>query len=480
MRIVSISFLLALLALKTDGIKLNLCCPSGEIFSEVGCTQHQGDIPPFIAQWTSGGENELKLQAGPKFQCSKATQEVLIVEHLFGPIDARINQTTGSLQVEMKLNETEEKVSFSTGDFCAVYSNLFSEEIFTSYMVCYEEETPVEADQRKLTGIIYPTAILISAVFILVTIIFYLTVGSLRKTLFAKITLGFLLNVFVCYLLLAIVYNFLLSDNHRDFLGSDTCKVLGYIIHHTFIAFFFWMSAMAFNIAKSLSTMKVVRNSKSSFKSLLVYFLYAQGIPVLFTVFTVLMDTIKPIDDPLPNVGEYTCFIGSQYEDYEERMGKSFFQTPEFVYFYLIVLVIITFNIVCFSVTAFNLARHWQAMKDIQTTSGSDGLVEHFTIIIKLSVIMGVPWLLDVISAALEYRLGSQIFSVRVTLDILNLLTGILIFLSLICKPSVWSQIKASYSGSEERRNLQLSTGSTSSTSFKKHSKGQVNNGAHV
>ena len=36
---------------------------------------------------------------------------------------------------------------------------------------------------------------------------------------------------------------------------------------------------------------------------------------------------------------------------------------------------------------------------------------------------MGVPWILDVISAGLQYSLGSQIFSVRVALDILNLLT---------------------------------------------------------
>jgi len=56
-------------------------------------------------------------------------------------------------------------------------------------------------------------------------------------------------------------------------------------------------------------------------------------------------------------------------------------------------------------------------------SSSSDGLVEHFTIIIKLSVIMGVPWILDVISAGLQYSLGSQIFSVKVALDILNLLT---------------------------------------------------------
>lgn len=465
-----ISFLLSfLLLLTTDGSEIKLCCPSGEILSEVGCTKHQEDIPPFIAQWTSGEEQELEFQPGPKFRCSKRTEQEVFLLDLFGPIEARINQTGGSLQVG---NETEEKVLYSPGSFCALYTNLLSDEISTTYIVCYDEETTLEADQRKLTGILYPTAILISAIFTLVTIIFYLTVGGLRKTLFAKITLGFLLNLFICYLLLAIVYNFLLSDRHRDFLGSDTCKVLGYIIHHTFIALFFWMSAMAFNIAKSLSTMKIVRNSKSSFKSFMVYFLYAQGLPLVFTVFIVLLDRIKPAGAPLPNVGEYSCFVGSKFV-----LGKSFFMTSEFFYYYLIVLLIITFNIICFSVTAFNLSRHWQAMKDIQTTSCSDGLVEHFTIIIKLSVIMGVPWILDVISAGLQYSLGSQIFSVRVALDILNLHTGILIFVSLICKPSVWSQIKASYCGSD-RRNLQLSNGSTSSTSFKKHSKGQMNNGA--
>ena len=94
-----------------------------------------------------------------------------------------------------------------------------------------------------------------------------------------------------------------------------------------------------------------------------MYFLFAQGIPTCFTIFAVVMDSIKPDDAPLPNVGEFSCFIGSEY-----MPSKSFFTTSQFVYFYLIVLTIITFNILCFLVTAFNLSRHWQAMKDIQTT----------------------------------------------------------------------------------------------------------------
>ena len=94
-----------------------------------------------------------------------------------------------------------------------------------------------------------------------------------------------------------------------------------------------------------------------------MYFLFAQGIPIVFTIFIVLMDSIKPKDEPLPNVGEFSCFVGSEFAP-----DKSFFTTSEFLYYYLIVLAIITFNIVCFVVTAFNLSRHWQAMKDIQTT----------------------------------------------------------------------------------------------------------------
>ena len=94
-----------------------------------------------------------------------------------------------------------------------------------------------------------------------------------------------------------------------------------------------------------------------------MYFLFAQGIPIAFTIFIVLMDSIKPKDAPLPNVGEFSCFVGSEF-----ATGKSFFQTSQFFYYYLIILAIITFNIVCFVVTAINLSRHWQAMKDIQTT----------------------------------------------------------------------------------------------------------------
>jgi len=448
--------------------KINLCCPSGQIVTEGGCTSFDGDLPPFIAQWTSGEENQPEFRTGSttKFECSSRDAGKVAIEELYGPVDAAINIDTGALQVAGY-------DTYSNDEFCALYTSVFTDDgqLTYTYLLCYEEETEVEKEQRKLTGMLYPGAILVSAFFTLITIICYLTVGGLRKTLFSKITLGFLINVFLCYLLLGISYNFQLRDDYQDFLGSISCKILGYIIHHTFIAFFFWMTAMAFNIAKSLSVMKIVRNNKSSLKSFLVNFLYAQGIPTVITILTVLMDLIQPNGILLPNIGEFSCFVGSEYDH-----QKSFFETSEFIYFYLIVILLITFNVICFLATAFNLSRHWQAMKDIQT-SCSEGLVEHFTIILKLSVIMGVPWILDVVSAGLQYSLGSKIFLLRVALDILNLLTGILIFLSLICKPSVWRQIKTSYSGNHQRSSLHLtkSSSSVTSSSFKKDPQTQLN-----
>jgi len=190
-----------------------------------------------------------------------------------------------------------------------------------------------------------------------------------------------------------------------------------------------------------------------------VYFLYAQGIPILISVFVFLMDNLRPNDILLPNMGIVECFVGSEFS-----LEKTFFQTSQFLYYYLIVIVLISFNIICFLVTAIHLHKHWHDMKNVQT-SCSDGLVDHFSIIVKLSVIMGVPWILDIVSAGLEYQYGSKVFEVSVILDILNLLSGILIFLSLICKPSVWTQIKKSYSKKIDKTSLHLTKSNTSTTS---------------
>jgi len=459
-----LSLLLALYGV--GSIKIEPCCPSGQIHTQLDasgtkedCKLYDGEIPPFIAQWTEGGDREVDFfsEKEEKFSCEEGFASVSTAL-VYGDVLTKINSTTGWLQVT-ELNGTELD-SYSNTNFCGYYTDLYSSDgaLEPKYVVCYnpDPDNGQTETEKKFKDIFYPAALLVSAVFILVTIISYCTVGSLRKTLFAKITLGFLVNAFICYLFLSITrYHDTSSDKDESILETMKCKIFGYIAHHTFLAFFFWMTAMAFNIAKSLSTMQVVRNQKSSLKSFLVYFLYAQGIPVLISITVLLLDTLQP-NIPLPNMGVVSCFVGEEY-----NAKKSFFANSTFLYYYLIMIVLISFNIICFLVTSIHLCNHWQSMKTVQT-SCSDGLVDHFSIIVKLSVIMGVPWVLDIVSAYLEYTYGSKVFTLMIILDILNLLTGILIFLSLICKPSVWTQIKNSYTKKIDKTNLHLTKSSNS------------------
>jgi len=447
------------------GIKINPCCPEGEIYTLLGgeeepmpgCKPYAGQFPPFIAEWSEGEDRLVEFSAGTGGQYKCRTSRYPVMARMaYGDVEMKINTAGGLLITDLNGTAID---FYSNDDFCGYYTDLSSEDgqLDYSYTVCYDNmEKPTE---KKIRDIFYPIAILVSAFFLLVTIILYLTVGSLKKTLFSKITLGFLVNAFICYLVVGIKdFQDLSPDGEFSILGRPPCTVLGYIIHHTFLAFFFWMTAMAFNIAKSLSTLELVRNQKSSWKTFLVYFLYAQGIPILISVFVFLMDNLRPKDFLLPDMGVVECFVGSEFS-----IEKTFFQTSQFLYYYLIVIVLISFNIICFLVTAIHLHKHWHDMRNVQT-SCSDGLVDHFSIIVKLSVIMGVPWVLDIVSAGLEYQYGSKVFELSVILDILNLLSGILIFLSLICKPTVWTQVKKSYSKKIDKTSLHI-TKSTSTTS---------------
>ena len=60
---------------------------------------------------------------------------------------------------------------------------------------------------EKFSGVLYPAAVFISCFFILLTLIVFALIRDLRKNLFGKITVGFLVNVFLCYLVLGVRYS---------------------------------------------------------------------------------------------------------------------------------------------------------------------------------------------------------------------------------------------------------------------------------
>jgi len=411
---------------------VQLCCPSGSAFTsteeyadhgrceaepriERRCQPYQ-ELPAWSTEW---GQEEV-------FLC-KNGGTLVPAEILYGPQDYYNISEEGTLSLYTD--------SYNYSDYCLVFTDIpdyydYQEEEMTGtsirslYSVCYIQE---EERGRIFTGIFYPAAIFISDFFILITLCVYLYVRDLRKKIFGKITIGFLLNVFICYTFLGIHYSLDLYS-HKELLDTGFCKVLGFIIHHSFLGFFFWMSAMAFNVAYTFSNSFKIKKSSSQMKSLFCNVCYAQGSALLISGVTIGMDFFGPCDYVLPNMGKFSCFLGSEFNP-----ESSFFTTSEFLYFYLVISIIMVSNVICFIITGISLISHWWQMKELQSSISNSGLNHHCGVVLKLFIIMGIPWIFDIISAVLSHAYGvGKSFEVRLTLDIMNLLTVIFALLLIL------------------------------------------------
>merc|ERR1719384_1996783 len=153
-----------------------------------------------------------------------------------------------------------------------------------------------------------------------------------------------------------------------------------------------------------------------------------------------------PKTNIVPQIGEFSCWLASGPDDAQDT---PFQDSPEFLYFYLVVAFILLLNIVCFLLTGFSLFSHWWQMRGLAQGSINELFKTQLLTVTKLFFIMGIPWTFDVISAAWRHAHAesrSQSYTLRVLLDMLNLLTGVLIFISLICNKTVWAALKSSIS----------------------------------
>ena len=269
-------------------------------------------------------------------------------------------------------------LSFDKQDICLAFTDLFNEEteeelkLSAAYFVC-NDPNPTETGE-EFSSVFYPLSVFISSIFVLFTIIIYIIIKDLRKNIFGKLTLGFLINVFIAYFTAGIVHSLNYFDPKQTYKRTYGCIVFGYIIQHTYVAILFWTNAMAFTLIKTFSNVLLhpVQTVESN-KKLFLSIIYAQGrhkknlvfapsitlnflgMPLILTIITILMDQFGPKESYiLPNMGKYRCMVGSEFVP-----NSSFLKTSIFLYFYLIILIITMVNIICFIITACNFISHW-------------------------------------------------------------------------------------------------------------------------
>ena len=105
-----------------------------------------------------------------------------------------------------------------------------------------------------------------------------------------------------------------------------------------------------------------------------------------------------------------------------------------------------TTNLVFFILTIKKLIETWRLTKlessEYRVSPRTQRNSNNFKIIFKMFVIMGITWFSELFGFALSWVYGrDRVWKYFVFNDIINLSQGVLIFIVLICKPSVLNKI---------------------------------------
>lgn len=340
-------------------------------------------------------------------------------------------------------------------------------------MVCFT--TPLEETKTSATLIVYATGLLISVPFLLATACVYLCICELRDTH------GKALACHTICLALAFVCLATTQLAGHAF-PSTACNVMAYIIQFSFVSCFFWLNVMCFDIF--LNVRRYVNSSvtrRSMRRRFAWYCAYAVLLPVLLLIITVTMDLSPAVPSTYlkPNFGVVGCW----------------FKTDQAAlpYFYGPVAVILFSNLIIFFLTSRAFAKHYDKLKDLtpldmahsdfstsddwvrlsavlgqpvtnqeQTspreapTNFSQRLKKYkkiFRTCCMLSFIMGLSWVLEVVSWAAGS--GSTAVSVWSIFDLINALQGVMIFAIFVLQQPVRSYVKSSkfFSTCRSKRN---------------------------
>jgi len=185
-----------------------------------------------------------------------------------------------------------------------------------------------------------------------------------------------------------------------------------------------------------------------------MYFSYAQGTPLLIVIITAIVDaTAKGKPESrihYPNMGKYACHLGAPKT---LEFNQNYLGSPEFIYFQLFTTILQIANIAFLGITIKSLYAGWQNQAKLKKTMGKDQenllkakfekLKEQLTVVIRLFVIMGIPWIFELVTSVISHEHGfDESCYIKIGLDAINLFAGILIFLVLVAKKPVMMGLK--------------------------------------
>ncbi|XP_045772417.1 G-protein coupled receptor Mth-like isoform X3 [Maniola jurtina] len=363
-----------------------------------------------------------------------------------GEVRVRVSQftkeyhlrTDGKLYTEMKHNIPP--WTLSTPDKYCVDTFILEDQDGTQTtsfdaLICLAET--VEKQHYSLSA----SCMLISCVFILATVGVYGWLPELRN-LHGRVLMTYLMCLFVAFAFLATMQILLLVNN----ICANCCVGLTIVIYFSLESAFFWLNVMCFDIWWTFSGKRGMTLGKLSIKArFFAYALYAFGIPTVLTIIMVSLEfSGLPPHAFMPMIRRQGCFL----------YGRS-----RLIYLYGPIIVLWFANLIFFILTAVKITqikKQTSVLKSRESATHDRQNSERQSVVfysrlllyVKLFLVMGINWLLEVISSL--YPEAEYLWCF---IDAYNVLIGLIIFIIFVCKRKIFRLMKKRIKESIQRQN---------------------------
>ncbi|XP_011686959.1 PREDICTED: probable G-protein coupled receptor Mth-like 1 [Wasmannia auropunctata] len=385
--------------------RVRRCCGENASFHEHGNTcvfiKETVDAPPLLPNVSSAVEIVTGFPTCPK------SDNFTIVGNA---MDAAL-QPDGSLEIN--------GVILPSSQFCIERIKELNQ--IAKVFACSEhapQRPGVKATDIRFT--LYPVGFIISAVFLAATLAAGWLLPASHHVLHWRCQTHHVACLMMGDILMAIIQ----LAGESLLLHGASCKALAIMAHFFFLAAFFWLNTMCFNIWWTFRDLRPVSLEKGQETlRLRVYACYAWGGPFLVAGLAALLDHLPPQPQYTflrPRFGERQCWF---YGDMEIL-----------AYFFGPIGVLLAVNLIFFAVTARELTCGLWKGEFVKSTTERATLGR---ICMKLVIVMGVTWVADVVS----WAVGGPQYIWYFT-DLINAFQGVLIFAAVGCQPQVRAALK--------------------------------------
>ncbi|XP_073956042.1 G-protein coupled receptor Mth2-like [Choristoneura fumiferana] len=207
-----------------------------------------------------------------------------------------------------------------------------------------------------------------------------------------------------------------------DNITINVCLGLTFVIYFALLSAFFWLNVMCFDIWWTFSGKRGLSLERWSMRArFCAYAAYAFGFPTGLTVLLAALEfSGLPAHPLMPMLQDQGCFL----------YGRS-----KLIYLYGPIVILCIANMVFFILTAWKInqikkqTQKTLKSKDSCSTDQQRTDKQRFLLYLKLFTVMGINWILEVVSA-----LYPQANNVWRFVDAYNVMIGFFIFVIFVCK----------------------------------------------